>query len=436
MTRNPILELDPDSVAGGARATGLDEASDLQLLAWAAEIVAVPRRDVTSFVLHAPLELIARYRLLGGLREAARPLARFQLLRFAATYAQRTGEAVAQPAVDSADPSALVDALDRGDPDAAQARAAALAASASPVELTSAVGAPMLRRLGAAAHGPIFLSLLQKLEPEAAKLAAPMLAPLARQLAAQNDQRLTWAGPGAADGPPRLDAADLEGALLASPLKPFAGGIFPIMRSAEAHGVPQSVIGPRVPATLSAAEAEPGFAAICRVAALAMPQEGPREAKYGWSHCLTLPQAVWEIAGGVGDPAFALKVAATYVAGMRAGIGRRRRLTPRLKVPSRGPVLAEALQRSPQAAAEAAWRAEAPETETVFAALVAEAAIRPDAHLIKYVTSCRDGARRDPASAPAYRAGAAYLTALWMAEQPLADVARALGAVEGGMAVV
>lgn len=431
MSANPIFGLDPDRVTQGVRAEGLLEKSDLELLRLASEVVAVPRREVTSFVMHAPLELMARYRLLSCVHPESRELARLQLLRFAALYAQ-TGEA--QPTVrlgEGLGPDALakrlLEALEQGSADDAQGLAAILGTCADAPFLARALGQAMLQRLGAAAHGPIFLYLLLKLEPPAAAVAAPMLAPLARLLATQCDQRLTWTSPNSGESG-TFDPMALERALLAAPRRPFAGGIAPIMRSAEDHRIPQRVIGPRVPGVIASdAAIEQGFAAVCRVAALTMIEEGPREAKYGWSHCLTLPHAVWEISHLVPDRAFALRVAATYVAGMRAAIGRKGRLKAAPKLSRTPPPLAQALLRSPQVAAAAGWSARDTDGASPFRDLVSQAAIRPDAHLVKYSLAAWDASQRDPGAAPIYQAGAAFLAALWMGEQPGEAVERMLG---------
>ena len=54
-----------------------------------------------------------------------------------------------------------------------------------------------------------------------------------------------------------------------------------------------------------------------------MLQEPPDYAPYGWSHCLTMPQAVMGIAGDGVDVPRATAVAATYVVGFRAALGQR-----------------------------------------------------------------------------------------------------------------
>ena len=59
--------------------------------------------------------------------------------------------------------------------------------------------------------------------------------------------------------------------------------------------------------------------AVLRAAAWSMLLEPGDHAPYGWSHCLTMPQAVLGLAGTV-DPSIALAVAATYVVGFRSAL--------------------------------------------------------------------------------------------------------------------
>ena len=82
-------------------------------------------------------------------------------------------------------------------------------------------------------------------------------------------------------------------------------------------------------------------------------------APYGWSHCLTLPQAVMGIAGDGLDAHRAVAVASTYIVGFRAALGQRA-LDPEWEPDPPGTrSLAEALPLGPDAAAAAVWHAPA-----------------------------------------------------------------------------
>src|SRR5512135_3680593 len=95
------LEIDPDDVGSGYRARGFDALSDEQLFAVAARVVSIPKREpADSFVLHAPLELLARRALLQAVEPDRRTAVREQIIRVAARY-----ERAAQPVDTSGDAS-------------------------------------------------------------------------------------------------------------------------------------------------------------------------------------------------------------------------------------------------------------------------------------------------------------------------------------------
>src|SRR5215207_9132270 len=84
---NPLADLHPDDVVARWQPLGLDELSDADLLEAAAETLAVPRAaPADSFVLHAPLELMARGGLLPLVRPADRDGARQRLHELATAY--------------------------------------------------------------------------------------------------------------------------------------------------------------------------------------------------------------------------------------------------------------------------------------------------------------------------------------------------------------
>jgi hypothetical protein len=157
---------------------------------------------------------------------------------------------------------------------------------------------------------------------------------------------------------------------------------------------------------------------LLRVAAWSMLEEPTDHAAYGWSHCLTLPQAALGIAGALADPSDAVAVAATYVLGFRSidgsvsidpswapeplGARRDRR---------------EALTASPAEAASAIWHARRDELPLLVAHVVAAAAAHEDAHLAKYTLACLDAAADDPAAERLFLAAAAFLNAWWATQR-------------------
>ena len=113
----------------------------------------------------------------------------------------------------------------------------------------------------------------------------------------------------------------------------------------------------------------------------------PDHAPYGWSHCLTIPQAVLGIAPRLEDPDRALAVAATQVVAFRAALGR-------APLPDRPPAGLPTVDPTELATA---------------------AATSHDAHVVKYTLACLDAAAADPAAADLYLAAARHLLDWWTA---------------------
>ena len=194
-----LAGLTPDAVPDGYAARGLDHLSDGALVDLVAAAVARPKvAAADSFVLHAPLELLARAALLPLVEPAARERARQRLVWLGASY-QAAGEEVAD--LDGRDLAGhasedqllarLDAALAAGELDDADRTVAALAATLAPAHLSRALADPVLPRLAAAAHGNILLFQL------------PRIAPRSRVAAS------ACAGRGARAGPPPGLGADL-----------------------------------------------------------------------------------------------------------------------------------------------------------------------------------------------------------------------------------
>jgi hypothetical protein len=138
---------------------------------------------------------------------------------------------------------------------------------------------------------------------------------------------------------------------------------------------------------------------LLRTAAQSMVQDNPEAAPYGWTHCLTMPQAVLVAAEHGADPDIAVAVAATYVLGFRATQGRVR--------------LDPTWTPSPDTAAARVWSASDDELATIVDELVVYGAIHPDAHVAKYTLACLDAAEADCDAERLFLAAAAHLHEWW-----------------------
>jgi hypothetical protein len=354
----------------------VDEISwgDDRFLRWAASRLAVPRAaPADSFVLHASLELMARAVLLGLVPDELRDRARLRIAGLVDRY-EAAGDPVDAPApVTRPDPrraaDALVGALEVSDLDEVDRQAAWLGAHASPADLRRLLGPAVAPALGAAAHAPIGLHLLGR----SPWIDGSVLRGCLRELAREPGWRVDVDGWAGGDRP-------LEEVLLEAPLLGPATSDF--IQPMVAHGA-DAAAGLLADGSPDAGDA---LRAVCRVAALSMLQERDDHVPFGWTHALTIPQAVLSI--GV-DPRVAVAVAGAEVIGFRASMGSRL-LDPAAAVPPAAP--------------------------GAFDDLIAWAALHHDAHVVKYVVACLDASAADPAGSPLYAAAATRLAAWWWAE--------------------
>ncbi len=401
--RNPLIDLRPTDVVARWTELGLAHVSDAELIELAAAVLAVPREAAAdSFVLHAPLELLARAGLLARVDPRRRTQARQRIAWLAAAF-QASG-----PAHHGAPSSTSVAAaLDAGDLDAIDGAVVVAASASTAADLVAELADPIVARLSAAGHGSIFLHLLQRHAGGSAAAAAMARGPL-REMGRHPDWKLTWMDERPSDAPAGSDLAAVLGSIH-SVGNPGSNFIHPTMSFVERDGYAASVLdGPT--RSLSVASAR---TILLRVAAHSMLQDDPAEAPYGWSHCLTMPQGVLSIAAACSDPGRAIAVAATFVLGFRATQG-----TKVLDLdwqPEPQPDLSsdDYLAAGPDRAAAALWHASDADRDHFVRELVTMAALHEDAHLAKYTLACLDAARDDAPAARLFLAAAAFLGGWW-----------------------
>ena len=401
--------LDVDAIHDHYDRGGFDDLTDAQLFDRAAAVVSVPRQQAAnSFMLHAPLELMARRLLLPLVPRHLRRPARERLVWVAERYEQ-AGDPVAagdSAGYDSVDTSrhALVAAVEAADPDGVDGAASHFLTYAT-VDQAMTLVEPTIDLLAAAGHAPIGFFLASRLATTS-RSALSLLRPTLRELARSPGLRVEWV---AGADTPTGDEASLTRALARTPRLGLPGNdfIYPIVHQVDASGVARDLLGRSIPADVTAAAT-----ATLRAAVLSMLQDDPVFAPYGWTHCLTLPHAIFENMAWLADHHRAAAIAATYVVGFRAAEGARA-LDPDW-VPEPTPIpLVDALDDEPAVAA-AAWH-HAPDAalEPAVPELVGRAAIHEDAHLVKYTLACLAAAERDRPRRSLYLAAAAFLSAWW-----------------------
>ena len=392
----------------------IEDLPDARLAAEVADVVRVPRMDpADSMVLHAPLELAARTALLPLVIPPERSAARGRLADLARCYAA-FGAGVGAPATVecmsvAAGALRLSDAIAAGDLADVDALSSWLGRVATPDELRSLLADEVVPRLSAAAHGSIFLYLLPRVSPRG-ELTGELVRPLARELARAPERRLTWYEDRAPQAATPGDA--LLEAVAATPRLGVPGSDFicPLMVQAEESGVATDLLAAP---TMSVALAD-GARALLRAAAWSMLGEPDDFRPYGWSHCLTMPQAVLGIASACSDPSAALAVAATYVVGFRAALSVEP-LATAYAPPDPSTDVTRALEETPMDAAAAVWHTPSADLPRAVTALATYAATHPDAHLVKYTVACLDAAAWDRTHARVYLAAAGALAGYWAA---------------------
>ena len=394
----------------------IEEMSDAELVAAVAGVVRTPRADpADSFVLHAPLELAARTALLPRVAPGERPAARSQIAAIATAYEAFGPAAPTPPAreFESLEQAArrLGDAIGAGDLDDVDGTATWLGRHATTDQLAPLLADVIVPSLAAAAHGSIFLFQMPRVAPRG-ELTSELLRPLARELARNPQWRLRWYED-RDDGP--VDSGDASPASLFDALRatprlgvPGSDFIYPLMSQVERAGVAAQLLsGPTL-----GADRDGAARVTLRAAALSMLQEDGQYAPYGWTHCLTMPQATLGVARWCADPSVALAIAATYVVGFRAALAAKP-LEPRWSPVDPGINLATALDVDPERAASAVWHSPADQVGSIATLLASRAAVHHDAHLVKYTLACLDAAAWDVDHARLYLSAAAALLGWW-----------------------
>lgn len=429
---NPLSHIPPQTVTEAYVSRGLAQLSDVELFHATASIIAQPKCEVkTSFELHAPLELLARFSLLPLVKPEDRVGVRLQIVASTALY-QSSGPVIGDIRVKQSEtrsPAQLIhdlrQAIEDGEVQRSDELFTALAVYGSPKQVLGSIADFSLRTLTAAAHVHVGLMLLARIWSDATASVLSLARAGVRAMAEAPELNLKLT-----TGPGKL--GNLEQALASVPQVPADElSILSMVRAAENAGVIEVVLGGGWLDGSGYPSWEEAVRTACRVGALSMLHDSTEGAKYIWSHCLTLPQAAWALTRFLEDSALqrqAARSAVSWVAMLRATQGNGRLdLEPNLH--STKMDMTEALLYSPETAAAVAWHIKPEERGKLARILATEAAIRTDAHLSKYVRACFDVALMDLQAAPLYYAAAAYLCSLWCKDEPREAINERLGAV-------
>lgn len=428
---NPLASIDPDEIVSAYDALGLEAWSDFDLFRAAAEVISEPSKKFSSFLLNAPLELLARFCLLSLVAPEDRRLARIQMVATAVVYAH-AGPGVNCPPPDETNLGSPVDTIEElraaihaSDVERSDQLFTILATYVEPRRVIESIAHASLQTLTGAAHTHLGLMYLSRMPaiapPEALKMARSGV----RFLAAKPDLNLK-----PTNGPGRLD--DLAHALATVPhLSKPASSVQEIIQATEDAGTLDDVLGSGVTRSLN--DWQELTRTSCRIAALSMIADSVDAAMYGWTHCLTLPQAAWALGRVLTTKAFQAQVvqsAVTWVAAFRAAHGNGA-LNTHVDLQPSDLDISEALYDSPEAAAAVAYHTAPSARQQLVGIIATEAAVRTEAHLIKFTRACLDLARMDPEEARLYHAAAAYLCALWCDKEARSNIESALATRPG-----
>ncbi len=385
---------------------------DNALIALCAEAIAIPKRDRggSSFVLHAPLELLARARLLRRVMPEAREIVRRRIAEIVVRYAN-AGEEMRFTAINFSNEKvasvALVRAMDEGDQTIAHSAMRYLLNCNSLNELRALLIDKIAPLLGAAGHAPILLAEWNRDIEYPREAAQLILAPLHYLLNTPQAQlhwidTMSWH-----EASKSHESTDARAhALTVALARPQAIDV-------GSHSIAPQLIAADNSSHIVAALREPLMRLpltkiekiLLRTAAQSMLQDDVEQAAYGWTHCLTIPLALIANGDVSENPRRLYAIAATYVYAFRAA-------TARVAINVEFEPESDE-HHAPRRAAAKAFRASVQERPALRTQLASSAAAHRDAHLAKYTLACFDAAERDPAFEQIYLAAAAYLGAWW-----------------------
>lgn len=361
----------------------------------------------SSLEIHAALEVMARYALLPRVNAARRAGARRNMARAARDFA-----AIAvSPAVGAGAPQdgGSINALEVAPwPDVGRCMGEAI----TQPRALRALAPRVLQQVGGAGHGQILLRHVLDADPHVRRKLLPHLQLFIGAFGEDDD---TAQGAVIPQLRPLLAASS-------SAVDEFLGGI-PRSTVATPHSGIRGVMahgqGVEVADMATRPVANGDVAGMACVAAARLMLTAQTELEYGWSHCLTLPEAAWTFAHrGEVDEALGALVALSYVVGFIAALGfpgwpslPTAGSTPATKISAFRQALASA---TPTDAVPICLGATEPFARQAWGEVVSMASEMEDAHLVKYVHSCLRSASRKPAAEPIFLAAATRLLARWL----------------------
>ncbi len=428
---NVLSGIDPKKVETEYKSRDLDQLTDHQLFGLIAENVSEPTENGSSFTMHAPLQLLARKRLLPFVKPDERRMARMQMVSLCARY-QAQGPTIAPPqqlidlpnrwnAIDQ-----LQSAITEGDVERADCLCVSMCRQFDYQVLLEAIVGKSIRTLACAAHAHIGVHNLTAMGAEGGDSSLKLIREMIRGFAQDTDVMiqdeffdLVELETGGSN--PEVDILSIESELgdaidhlprLRQKLESLA--IRNVVQVGEEAQLLKDFL-PRIPPMSKEQLNQVLLNLTLNTAVQSMLQENTEFSKYGWTHCLNLPQAAWSLSPIIPEDIQMPLVTLSWVLGFRAALSQAD-FSYHFEPPKVSGSFSEALHSSPSDAASVAWHTAPEHRLDMVTEIATQASIRRDAHLVKYVRACIDGCWMNPQKAHLYLAGAAYLTSLWMSE--------------------
>lgn len=394
------------------RSTTAAAMSDSRLIESCIDAISRPKagNKRTSFLLHAPLELLARAALLPSVQLQYREHARRRIAEIAARYAEAGQEIdVAEKGYRDASSakSELFRALESGDAEAADSALCYILGRVPLDQIACELFDLIATSRAAAAHAPILLAETHRAAGRYANLGLLYRAPL-RYLANQPGAQLRWVE----DRVQRsCDSSVDEASELARALSK------PEPISLPDHSITATLPAPdeigryaRDLGAVSFANTDSMQRVLLRTAAHSMLQDDAKHAPYGWTHCLTLPLALLANLPHSQNAQRVCAMASAEVYAFRATMAN---VALDFDWKPEPPRHREWIAATPSESAAIVFHASSDERAGYREKLATEAAMHRDAHLAKYTLACFDASARDPEGEALYLAAAAYLNGWW-----------------------
>jgi hypothetical protein len=409
----------------------LSHLKDADFFQWAAGIVGKPKEKLESFTMHAPLEIMARFLLLSHVQKKYHGLARLQMFASVVRYREIGGELklpVKMPPNEilKAEPTLakVREAIDAGDVERALTFSQALCNLESHTQLLCGLADKFVSHYSCGAHSHIYLHLFSQLPQMQQRAALPMSLGFIHELARHPDQQVIPAVTNARNGSAgHVHARALEDIVWDTPKlnAPSEEGISAMLAKSIKHGLDSDIRLNLAAQGKAPNPSDIGFVLPCRIAAFSMIQEDDVHTRYGWTHALTLPQAVLGLSRYLNDPATGMMISNLYAVSYQAILAKASAKTD-VNLPDSEQPFDEAIFHSSHMAMSAGWHLPLGQRVRAFERLATEACIRPDCHCVKYVLAAWQMAECDSRFGHVYLAAASRLVHNWISKYPYSQI--------------